>query len=338
MPTMENSQRLQYLFHRYLNNTCTRSEMDELLAFIKNAHDDDNLQVNDILDKWYDNERTTLKGDYKLLDWSTAKNKILPQSISSGQNFPWYRLAAAVLLTVLASYFLFNLKTNISNDRAGKPPIASLQTRQEHRLITLPDGSTVLLNGESKIDFPVVFNTSREVTLTGEAFFDIKHDSTKPFIIHAAGTKTTVLGTAFNIRAFPKETSVTVTVKRGKVQVENTHAEREVITANQQLSVNLYTDEVVQQQVETKDVAEWTKEEDLILDNIYLEDAVKIIEDQFDVTVQFDNSKMKLCRFTSTFLKHATLDQMLTAVSMVNNATFTLHKNTVTLYGQGCSK
>jgi transmembrane sensor len=83
----------------------------------------------------------------------------------------------------------------------------------------LPDGTTVKLNVDSKIIVPEVFaGGKREVTLVGEAFFDVTPDPRKPFIVHFGGNEVRVLGTSFNIRAYQQE-SAFVAVKTGKVLV-----------------------------------------------------------------------------------------------------------------------
>jgi ferric-dicitrate binding protein FerR (iron transport regulator) len=87
-----------------------------------------------------------------------------------------------------------------------------------HRqLINLPDGSKVVLNANSKLEYPPGFsNNTREVYLDGEAYFDIAHDPGKPFIVHTGSISTRVLGTAFNINAYRSQQFVEVTVTRVK--------------------------------------------------------------------------------------------------------------------------
>ncbi|RRA98101.1 FecR family protein [Larkinella rosea] len=88
------------------------------------------------------------------------------------------------------------------------------------RLIVLPDGSSVLLKKGSKLSYPTYFNRNvREIYLTGEAFFEIAKDPTRPFYVFANEIVTKVLGTSFNVRAFPDDKRIQVTVKTGKVSV-----------------------------------------------------------------------------------------------------------------------
>ena len=92
--------------------------------------------------------------------------------------------------------------------------------RAEYKYILLPDSTQVWLNAGSTLDYPEHFDeATREVTLVGEAYFDVKHAAEHPFIIHTGQIQTTVLGTAFNINAYTDRSNIQVSVSRGKVKV-----------------------------------------------------------------------------------------------------------------------
>src|SRR5690606_6204958 len=103
--------------------------------------------------------------------------------------------------------------------------------------IKLPDGSTVLLNDDSELSYSLPFDDGpREVTLKGEAFFDIIHDNNKPFIVRTGNISTNVLGTAFNINA--RNRNVVVTVERGLVQVSDETQALSLVHPDERLTVN----------------------------------------------------------------------------------------------------
>jgi len=86
--------------------------------------------------------------------------------------------------------------------------------------LRLPDGTLVWLNADSKITYPVAFDAaSRSVTVQGEAYFEVAASAHQPFIVKAGASQVTVLGTAFNLRAYPDQPGSTITLLRGKVQV-----------------------------------------------------------------------------------------------------------------------
>lgn len=93
--------------------------------------------------------------------------------------------------------------------------------------ITLPDGTVVTLNSQSKLTHPKHFTgDTREVSIEGEAFFEVKPDAERPFVISAGKARIRVLGTSFNVCAYPETETVEVVVATGKVQVTSPEAQR----------------------------------------------------------------------------------------------------------------
>ena len=135
---------------------------------------------------------------------------------------PLYRLAAAILfaaLLLVSGYEVYNSATS-------KKMLEVSATNQILKTFTLPDGSMVSLNTDTKIKYPKIFaGNTREVSIEGEAFFQVKPNKEKPFIIHAGSAQIKVLGTSFNVNAYPAAKLVEVIVETGKVQVSAQTAE-----------------------------------------------------------------------------------------------------------------
>ena len=88
--------------------------------------------------------------------------------------------------------------------------------------LTLPDGTIAWLNADSRLAYPSVFTgDKREVTLQGEAYFEVHTDAARPFIVHAAQQDVQVLGTEFNIQAYPDEANIVTTLVKGKVRINS---------------------------------------------------------------------------------------------------------------------
>lgn len=123
----------------------------------------------------------------------------------------WWAVAASLLLITAGVWWWANQAYSSSDEiyatEAG-----------ETRTVELLDGSTVKLNASSQLTFTDLGN-ERRATFSGEAFFSIVSDPSRPFVIAANGTQTRVLGTAFNLRAYPDEPTVEVEVKEGKVEL-----------------------------------------------------------------------------------------------------------------------
>lgn len=144
----------------------------------------------------------------------------------------FYKYAAVILIAILVGsvgfYLGFKNQTKVVY---GELISANDQVVNEY---TLPDGTIVALNSNSQLTFPKHFNDNiREVTISGEAFFDVTPNPEKPFVIHAGNAQVKVLGTSFNVCAYPETETVEVVVKTGKVQVLNRNMEAELSPINE---------------------------------------------------------------------------------------------------------
>ena len=145
--------------------------------------------------------------------------------------------AAAVLLVFFfAGRFLLNTSGNVTVSA-----IEQKTANGQQREIKLSDGTVVRLNAGSTITYPKTFSdTLREVTLSGEAFFSVAKNPKCPFIIHTGEIITRVLGTSFNVRAYPENEDVQIAVVEGKVAVNKKQA-----VASEEKGVCLTVNEMV---------------------------------------------------------------------------------------------
>jgi ferric-dicitrate binding protein FerR (iron transport regulator) len=144
-----------------------------------------------------------------------------PERIS-GRIITLKRLLIAATLTgiTLASYFFIFQKKNAPSKQVAVNEIEAKKGARSFML--LPDGSKVWLNSDSKLEYRENFNDSiREVTLTGEAYFDVVKDAAHPFVVHTSDIDIRVLGTAFNVKAYPKESFIEATLIHGLIEVTN---------------------------------------------------------------------------------------------------------------------
>lgn len=251
----------------------------------------------------------------------------------------WLKIAAAaaILLFVASGLYLF-LMRSVQADRAT-PDLVETPMIKDHQMIKLADGSTVILNANSKLKYPRIFNSSmREVTLLGEGYFDIRHDTAHPFIVHTGKFKVTVLGTAFNVKVYNKEKYITVTVTRGKVSVSDNAKVLGVVTPDHQLSYNTDDQKIVEMLVNSAKTIGW-QTNDLFLEDMTMQQAANVLEQRFDIKIRFSSESVKKCRFTGTFIHGEKLDDILRVICDFNNATYTTSADgQVVISGAGCSE
>ncbi|RRJ95709.1 DUF4974 domain-containing protein [Opitutaceae bacterium TAV4] len=135
--------------------------------------------------------------------------------------------ASAAVMAVIAVTFLVVSKPNLATGRAtgvgadaGNLWVEQANGIGERLMLTLGDGTKITLNAGSSLRYPKTFGArNRAVRLAGEAYFDVAHDQARPFIVETSTLRITVLGTRFNVKAFPDGTKAQVTLVQGKVEV-----------------------------------------------------------------------------------------------------------------------
>lgn len=156
--------------------------------------------------------------------WNKVEKRIQPKTTAKWRLVdlnPYLRIAAAITV------FFFLAFSGYKLFRIDKPAeLAQITTTESVlRSVELPDGSLVSLNSNSKIIYPKQFDGQvREISLEGEAFFEVKPDKTKPFIVHAGKADVTVMGTSFNVNSNPQFNQIEVVVETGLVKLSTTES------------------------------------------------------------------------------------------------------------------
>lgn len=244
--------------------------------------------------------------------WSSLERRLGPGGAKVIGLNRWLRYAAAVLVLLIAGYGAFTALFDTAEAPVASY-LATLQTAEgEQRRIPLPDGSVVVLNQRSTLRYDTVF-TERSVTLEGEAFFDVARDESRPFLIHTQEAKTKVLGTAFNVRAYPEEAEIAVSVEEGKVQVaKSANASEAVVLAAGQSGVYRKSEDQLAKAELTNALA-W-KTQELRFDGTRLQRVAEDMERYFGVTIEIDNRQLQECRFKGTF-KQPELEALLDIIA-----------------------
>lgn len=310
--------RLQYLFKRYLDNTCSRKELEEFFSYIHQAEQDESLRrlIRDIYNNLKTNESTATHVNEKgLLVITEPVWMNVPESkpiIKRSGSRPAVLSIAAVFIIIAGIWFVKG------NDNAGKKtsaPVASLTKkntdRSESKFILLEDSSRIWLNSSSSLEFPDQFDLAkREVFLTGEAYFDIKHAEKVPFIIHTGNVSTTVLGTAFNIKAYPGQKTITISVSRGKVKITRGDGWETILIKGQQLKLNEEQKEITEKNIPAENIAAW-QQGNIVFDDQELEDIISDMERIYNVSIYISNDELEELKISTSFKREIGVEQAL---------------------------
>lgn len=154
--------------------------------------------------------------------------------------------------------------------------------------ITLSDGSTVILNSGSKLEFPVGFRgAERRVKLTGEAYFEVKKDPSKPFIVSTGESLTEVLGTQFNVSNYPEDGMVKTTLLEGKVRFSsNTTKLAKILEPGEQATLKGSNMNVIQ--VNAADLMAW-KDNRFVFKNEELSVIMRQLSRWYNIEVDYEH-------------------------------------------------
>ena len=216
------------------------------------------------------------------------------------------------------------------NTTSPAPLIVSVERGQKAN-ITLPDGSKVWLNSQSKLTYSPDFNVkTRELLLDGEAFFEVAHNAEKPFIVRSNDIAVEALGTAFGVKAYNEDNLISSILLRGKVRVTTPDGES-ILMPNERIMYDKTTRKKTKSSVlNSTDFKGWIHNE-LRYENVSLEDIAKDIQRIYNVKVMFANERIRNQRFTGS-VNNNSLESMLSIITLTSPVSFHVKDQQVTFY------
>ncbi|MBN1416675.1 MAG: FecR family protein [Bacteroidales bacterium] len=273
--------------------------------------------------------------------------------------FRFARIAAVLLIAfvtgALVSYLYLTRLAKISESYFEiTTPMASTSK------VMLPDGTEVIVNAGSKINYSDAFNKNdRKVHLEGEAYFKVAENRRLPFTVETSHLEIKALGTEFNVKAYSEEKAITATLVKGKIEIrknqQGSTGMKPVFLESNQKAVFIkdqdkmavitgqeleeITDVVpvpvedtmyVIKGVDTKPAVVWTENKLIISKESMASLAVKL-ERKYDVIIRFADEDVRNFRFTGTLLDE-TIQQVLDAIKLTAPIYYTMEGKTITLY------
>ena len=333
-------ERLKYLFWQYIKGAASKQELEEFLSCAREARNDQSLRtlIRDVykeiregdprLGSYIDDDGNLVLNDSEEEDALSSAN----ESPYSGDESPYSgsgvrtarkrRLLAGMAMGFVLIVLVGGITRWYPGGRGGKRPInkgaATLQSltkkfteRTEQKFILLPDSTQVWLNANSSLEFPDEFSGERrDVILTGEAYFDVRHAEELPFIIHTGKITTTVLGTAFNIKAYSYQKEVQVSVSKGKVRVSRDDRTIAILQKGQQLKVSNVDSAFRQKSVDIAQITFW-QQGAVSYDDETIGDIIQDLEHIYNVSIRIADQSLLNVRMTTSFNRNIGVDQAL---------------------------
>jgi len=303
---------------KYLNNSCSEKEFEELVEWVK-MHPKNKEGKYWSLEQWKSfipDEKSKDKEKYNaLLDKIHHEINLKQQAsedkkiVSLSNMSKWFgRVAALLFLPLLGIIFYL-----LSNDTVKTEKFADLTADYleviapigSRTVVQLSDGTEVNLNYGSKIKYPQNFTgDTREISLSGEAYFDVAHNPDKPFIVKTGKLNVKALGTEFNVNAYPDDDIIATTLVEGKVIIEkvlpnNKIGQIGIMAPGQHIAYNSKTGKISSNQVNIEDYIAW-KEGKLVFNNTSILGVTEKLSRMFNVDFHVTDD-IKDLTYTVTF-------------------------------------
>lgn len=250
-------------------------------------------------------------------NFKETEGRILTQVMSNLNSSKWknlyagknsqilLRIAASIVLLVSALSVFFYLNGGLSPSNSNIVWNEKVTNAGEKSILTFLDGTRIILNASSKIKYPSNNDRDlREIYLEGEAYFEVAKDTLRPFVVYSQNISTTVLGTSFNVQAFPEENEIMVSLVKGNVKVSrinnNTAEDLVMLNPDQQL---IYSKRNDISRVETFDFQEsigW-KDNVIKFNGEPLLKAFSKLERFYGVKFELDNQSKANLKITANF-------------------------------------
>jgi ferric-dicitrate binding protein FerR (iron transport regulator) len=314
------------LVDRFLNNTATAREREQVMRLLADG------QLSKLLGEqiyqhqlfYINNPRLLAMRDEDVQRSAHIKRRSLETILGVAVRptrhvLPSSWMAAAAVLTVLILALVWLVQQSHAEVEhvVRHPAVEREAVYQGRQFFRLADNTAVTLNHGSELRYSSAPDArAREVTLKGEAYFDVAHDPERPFIIHANGITVKVLGTAFNVKAYTGHAEVRVTVARGLVDVSKPGNFQTLLQHDQELAVDVASGHVAWQSVNAAEAIGWNRDF-IILDRVDLVTAAAILEKRFGRTITVEGSDIGTCHIAAVFVEddNVTLTRVLDAIT-----------------------
>ena len=265
--------------------------------------------------------------------WNTVSRKIREQP-ERKIRYSLLKIAAVIVTAYLLGTFTMYLMRQGPQQPMGaiaknhiKVPLGSKTE------IRLPDGTTVWLNSGSEVSYPSVFEPElREITLSGEAFFDVQKNDRSPFVVHTGDLDVRVLGTSFNVKSYPGEDFTETTLIEGSVKLSNRDSKETVVLKPGERAVMIKSRKQFETKghVETDLYTSW-KNGKLVFKREKFEDLAVKMERWYNIRITINNKRLSDERLTGIF-EEESIEQALHALQISVPFRYEIRKNNILIY------
>lgn len=315
------------ILHRYLMGSATEEEKKELVSWV----DEDPKHFEELKAYGLIYDADIFYGEYSAREKTfNAKNvmpnesSVIKRSVFRRFSVRFIRNAAVFALGFGLCMFLWEY-----TNRSKQPEMLSLYAPVGQRaVLTLGDGTQVWLNANSRITYPVSFGKDqRKVILKGEAYFKVKHDVSRPFIVNAGGYEIRDVGTEFNVKAYDKK-NYELSLVKGEVHVTTPDNKEADLRRGSRVFID--NNQTVKGEILHPEHFQW-RTGLISFESESLQDIFHQIELFYDVKIVVDNTQVLENHYTGKFRVRDGVQHVINVLKMANNFKYEMNRNRDTI-------
>lgn len=319
------------LLHRLIAGTTTEEENRQLMEWFRQcASKEEFFMLFETAWKESPDEmpRDVQERMYRRLSWELDEKKTKTILLRSRFSWKvWPQIAVACIIIVLG---LVNYRMNDKQKQLSTQNFTVLAEKGQRAFITLPDSTKVWLNSDTKISYPADYGLKeRNVTLVGEAYFEVAKNPDKRFIVEAKGMQVEALGTSFNVNAYQNDNKIIASLFSGSVRVSyDRHVA--ILKPHESVKVDLlnrsfsrYKDESMQ------NIALWRKNE-ITFDGESLEEITHIMSRLYNTTICIEDESLKKVCYIGT-IRNNNLENFIDIINLTTPVVYENKGDTVFL-------
>lgn len=320
---MKTNNNISIILKRYLSNRFPKETEEHVQKWIiakKNLKEKEEAS----LDYWNELETVINRDTYSALARVNRKIGYAGRQILA---IPFYRKALRIVAVLVPLIFIMGGYFYYTQQKLTEISVAYGETKH----IFLPDSSEIWINAGSNIKYPKAFTANqRLVYLEGEAYFSVKKNQAKPFIVKTEQLSVRVLGTKFNVKAYPDASTATATLTSGKVEVCTPNRQHKTLKPNEQLTYNINTSSIDIENISPAETDAWLSGQLLFINSSFKE-MIQTLERHFNITIENRTNIPASKLYTVKFLKGESPEEILNVLKDVVGFTYRQQGTTIIL-------
>lgn len=318
---------------RYLGDELSTDEKARFDEWVSGSEENRN-ELESIKKVWANSNTDGAEEFHENDSWSRLRNRMKDHSVTTYHTKTLFtsflKIAASFILLVGIGYAVFSL--------FHASQVNTIVARNEKILspVLLPDGTKVYLNVGARLEYPKAFEgTTRQVSLTGEAFFEVTRNVKMPFVVKTSKAMIKVLGTSFNVLAEEKTDSIQVVVETGTVELAPIAESQKIkLSRGNTGAYYIRTHQLDKRSVSDINTTAW-KTNIIVFHDADLQYITKTLSKLFHQQIQLTDERLKKCRMNSDF-KHSNLESILNTIHTLLGVTIEKTTKGYLISGPGC--